>query len=99
MVIQLSESVIDRKNAVEMQRLKTELKQLVVEECDTDFSADEIEDEEYLLGSAGRLQLDSLDALQISMAVQKKYGKRIEGGNESRLALTSINTLADFILA
>lgn len=80
------------------QQLKNDLKALIVEECDTDFEVQDIEDDEYLLGSAGRLQLDSLDALQISIAVQKKYGKRIEGGNESRLALTSINTLAEYIL-
>lgn len=79
--------------------LKTELKELIVAECETDFSAEEILDDEFLLGSKGRLQLDSLDALQISLAVQKRYGKRIEGGNESRLALTSINTLAAYIQA
>jgi len=83
---------------VNFQQLKSDLKSLIVEECDTDFSAEDIQDDEYLLGSEGRLQLDSLDALQISIAVQKKYGKRIEGGNESRLALTSVNTLAEFIL-
>lgn len=83
---------------MDSQQLKNDLKALIVEECDTDFEVQDIEDDEYLLGSEGRLQLDSLDALQISIAVQKKYGKRIEGGNESRLALTSINTLADYIL-
>lgn len=81
------------------EQLKTELKELIVDECDIDVAAGDIGDEEYLLGSKGRLQLDSLDALQISIAVQKKYGKRIEGGNESRYALTSVNTLADYILA
>ncbi len=77
--------------------LKTELKQLIVDECDIDFGVDDIRDDELLMGGRSRLALDSLDALQISIAVQKLYGKRIEGGNQSRLALTSINTLADFI--
>ena len=77
--------------------LKTQLKQLIVDECDIEFGADEILDDELLMGGRSRLALDSLDALQISLAVQKLYGKRIEGGNQSRLALTSVNTLAEFI--
>ncbi len=84
---------------MDIENLKAELKLLIVTECDTSLLADEITDSEYLLGSEGRLNLDSLDALQISLAVQKKYGKRIEGGNETRFALTSVNTLADYILA
>lgn len=84
---------------VNAEQLKSELKHLVVRECDIALQAEEISDDEYLLGGAGRLGLDSLDALQIAVAVHKKYGKRIEGGKDTRLALTSINTLADFILA
>jgi len=84
---------------VDAEQLKDELKQLIVTECDIQVSAQDISDSEYLLGRAGRLGLDSLDALQIAVAVQKKYGKRIEGGKETRYALTSIDTLAEFILA
>lgn len=84
---------------MDITELKSELKQLIVDECETEITAIEILDDEYLLGSQSRLALDSLDALQISLAVQKRYGKRIEGGNQSRLALTSVNTLADYILA
>ncbi len=76
-----------------------QLKRLIVDECDTDYSVDEIENDELLMGAESRLGLDSLDALQISLAVKSAYDKRIEGGNETRSALTSINTLADFILS
>jgi len=76
---------------VNPERLRSELKQLIVDECEIDFPPADIDDNEYLLGEAGRLGLDSLDALQIAIAVQKRYGKRIEGGN--------VNTLADYILA
>jgi len=79
--------------------LKQELKALVVEECDMDFSADDILDDERLIGTDGRLDLDSLDALTISLAVKDRYGKHIDSGNETRAALTSINHLAKFITA
>jgi acyl carrier protein len=57
----------------------------------------DIGDDERLIG--GDLDLDSLDALQISMAVKENYGVRIEGGPDARKALASINALADFIEA
>lgn len=80
--------------------LKRELKELVVVECQKNhIQPDQIADDDILIGSAGRLGLDSLDALQIALAVKQKYGKRIDGGKATRMALKSIDTLADFILA
>ena len=80
--------------------LKRELKELVVVECQKNhIQPDQIADDDVLIGSAGRLDLDSLDALQIALAVKQKYGKRIDGGKETRMALKSVNSLADFILA
>lgn len=77
--------------------LKQELKRLVIEECDKDITPDEIDDEAILIG--GDHDLDSLDALQISLAVKTRYGVRIEGGPEARRALASISALADTILS
>ena len=79
------------------QKLKAELKQLIVDECDVDMASEEILDDELLIGSDTRLGLDSLDALTISLAVKDRYGKHIDSGNETRMALTSINHLAAFI--
>ncbi|MBV1888903.1 MAG: acyl carrier protein [Proteobacteria bacterium] len=84
---------------MDLETLKQELKQLIVEECDIDLEADQIEDHEPLIGSDYRMNLDSLDALSISLEVKSRFGKHIDGGNEARLALASVNTLAEFILA
>ena len=80
----------------DLNTLKQELKQLVIDECDKDMTPDEISDDEYLIG--GPMDLDSLDALQISMAVKARYGLRIEGGPDARRILQSINTLAEAIV-
>lgn len=77
--------------------LLADLKALIVKECDKDFAPERIEDEERLIG--GRWELDSLDALQIAMAVKDRYGVRIEGGPDSRKALATVAALADFIVA
>jgi len=79
--------------------LTSELKRMIVEECERDIDPQQIDDDEQLIGTGGRLELDSLDALQIALAVKQRYGKRIDGNNKTRAALQSVNTLADFIQA
>lgn len=58
-----------------------------------------LRDDEPLFGEGSRLDLDSLDGLQISMAIQKQYGIRITDSKDMRRALASLTTLADFIQA
>lgn len=84
---------------MDREQLIEQLKQLVIDECEQDIAPEDIDPTAPLIGSDGPLGLDSLDALQISMAVKQRYGTTIPGGNKGRKALTSINTLADAVLA
>jgi acyl carrier protein len=79
------------------ERLKMELKRLIVEECDIMTEPREIGDEEPLFGRDSKLGLDSIDALQISIAIQNKYNITITDSKETRRVMRSINTFADFI--
>ncbi len=79
-------------------QLIAELKKMIIEECDKDIEPEDIKNDEQLIGG-GDLDLDSLDALQISMSVQKNYGVRIENGPEARKALRSVDSLAEKILS
>lgn len=85
--------------SMDKEALKLELKKMIIHECQKELTPAQIPDDAILIGSASGLDFDSLDALQISLAVQQRYGKRIDGNSETRNALTSINTLADFILS
>lgn len=76
--------------------LKQQLKEMIITECDKDMAAADIADDAQLIG--GGLDLDSLDALQISMWVQKHYDVRIENGPAGRKALRSVDSLADVIM-
>jgi acyl carrier protein len=82
----------------DVEELKQQLKALIVKECDKDVDPAQITNEEQLIGG-GSLGLDSLDALQICMAVQERYGVRIEDGPKARKALRNIDALAETILA
>ena len=76
--------------------LKLALKQMIIEECDKDFAPEFIRDDMPLMSSD--LDLDSLDVLQICMAVKNQYDVRIEGSADARKALKSINVLAQTIV-
>ena len=56
-------------------------------------------DDEALFGPESRLALDSLDALQVSMAIQTRYGLRMPDSKDTRRALTSIAHLATHLAA
>ena len=74
--------------------LLIELKRLLLEACDKEEPPGGLADDEILFGPESRLGLDSLDALQISMAIQRRYGVRMPDSKETRRALASLATLA-----
>jgi acyl carrier protein len=75
------------------ERLEQQLKQLLIRECDKEDDIDwqSIADDEPLFGAK------SLDALQVSLALQQHYGVRIEGAKDGRKILASIADIAAFI--
>jgi acyl carrier protein len=81
------------------ENFKTALKRLIIEACDLADRIDvhEIDDQAPLFGRNSKMGLDSIDALQISIAIQQEYGITITDSKEMRRIMTSINTFADFI--
>jgi acyl carrier protein len=77
--------------------LKRELKQLIVSACNKDMVPDDLPDDAPLLGETSVLGLDSLDVLQVNVALQQRYRVRIEDGKHARRVMKSVNALADFV--
>lgn len=76
---------------------RAELKALILAAVDKNEPPDGLRDDEPWFGPESRLELDSLDALQISMAIQKKYGVRMPDSKDTRRALASLLTLAEHL--
>ncbi|MDD5358930.1 MAG: phosphopantetheine-binding protein [Sulfurovaceae bacterium] len=76
---------------------KNELKSMIIQVCEKDIDINDIDDNSALFGANTVLQLDSLDALQLSMEVQKRYGIILPDSKAFRKAFSSINAFADFI--
>ena len=82
---------------MDREELKQTLKELIVEELDLRESpASEISDNDPLFGEG--LGLDSLDALQLAMAIEERFGVRIPEGEAARPIFASVSALADFIV-
>jgi acyl carrier protein len=78
---------------------RDELKAYILAAVDKGEPAGGLRDDEPWFGPESRLDLDSLDALQISMAIQKKYGVRMPDSKETRRALVSLAALAQHLAA
>jgi acyl carrier protein len=76
---------------------KLELKQLIVSACNRETDPAAIGDDDSLIGADSVLGLDSLDVLQVNVAIGQRYGVRIDDSKHARRVMKSINTLADFL--
>jgi len=72
------------------------LKQLIVDTLRLeDISPSDIPDDEPLIG--GGLSLDSIDALELVVRLEKEFGIKIASSEEARRALASVSALAAYI--
>lgn len=72
------------------------LKQLIVETLRLeDVSPADIPDNEPLVG--GGLSLDSIDALELVVRLEKEFGIKIASSEEARSALASVSSLAAYV--
>ena len=73
------------------------LKKLIIATLKLDgVRPEDIPDDEPLIGSP-RFGLDSIDALELVLAIENEFGVKIGSSEESRKALGSVTTLAAYL--
>jgi acyl carrier protein len=76
---------------------KNKLKEIIISELNLEGkSPADIDDAAPLFGEG--LGLDSLDALQLAMAVEENFGVQVPEGDEARPIFASVNSLAEHIV-
>lgn len=79
-----------------MEQLKQELKEKIIEALNLEeITPEEINSSEPLFGEG--LGLDSIDALEIILILEKSYGIRLENPAAAKEIFYSIDTLSDYI--
>jgi len=80
----------------EKDALKDRIKNMLVENLMLQVTASDIADETPLFGPGG-LGLDSVDALQIVVALDKNFGLKIPDPAAAKVILQNVNTITDAV--
>lgn len=82
-----------------MDELKLEIKKLIINSLELeDVTPEDIKDDEPIFGAG--LGLDSIDALELGVALKKKFDVKLSAENEdSKKHFASVNALAEYISA
>lgn len=80
-----------------MENLLNNLKGQIIESLNLDgMNPDDIKDESPLFGETG-LGLDSIDALELMVLMEKNYGIKLKDPKEGKQIFASVKTMADYI--
>lgn len=84
---------------MKLENLTWQLKRLIITEAEKEetLSAEQLTDDEPLFGPESRLMLDSLDALQICVALKEQFGVRLQGDREVRKHMMCVANLCDYV--
>ena len=83
--------------SADLSELKRRIKQALIEELDLRGKTEaDIHDAAPLFGEG--LGLDSLDALQLAMAIEERFGVSVPEGEAGRAVFASVNAIAEFLV-
>ena len=77
--------------------LRTQIKEMLVKSLMLQTTADQIGDDLPLFGPGG-LGLDSIDALELVVSMEKTFSVGVPNSEVAAKALRTVNTIQDYIL-
>ncbi len=78
--------------------LRETIKEMMVENLMLKVSKEEIGDDLPLFGPDG-LGLDSIDALELVVSLEKQFGVSVPNSETARQALATVNSIHDYVVA
>ena len=93
---QILNFIRNSKIIIYMDKLKAQLKEQILEALSLDeMKPEEIDDNAPLFGEG--LGLDSIDALELIVLMEKQYGIKLSNPAEGKEVFKSINVMAEYI--
>ncbi len=80
------------------ENLRDAIKTMMVESLMLKVTKDEIRDDQPLFGPDG-LGLDSIDALELVVGLEKRFGVKVPNSDAAKVALKTVNSLHDYVVA
>jgi acyl carrier protein len=78
--------------------LRDSIKEMMVENLMLKTPKEEIRDDMPLFGPDG-LGLDSIDALELVVSLEKRFGVTVPNSDVAKHALATVNSMADYVTA
>jgi len=83
----------------ELNDIKLEVRKLILETLNIDdIQPEEISNNISLLSGENTITIDSIDVLEVVVAIQKNFNVKIRDQNHARLIVNTVDTIAEFIL-
>ena len=80
------------------EELTLKLKQQIIEYLNLmEIKPEDIDNDAPLFGPESNVDLDSIDALELSVLLGREYGIEIKDPKKGRKIMESVNTMAEFI--
>jgi acyl carrier protein len=83
------------KQIADRREILSQIKEELIERLQLDHAPEDIDDDTFLFGAG--LALDSIDAMEIVIGMQARFGVLMPDGDIA--SLRTINTLADFVVS
>ena len=81
-----------------LDEIKLETRKLILETLNIeDVQPEEISDDVSLLSGENTITIDSIDVLEIVVAIQQNFNVKIRDQNHARLIVNTVDTIAEFI--
>ncbi|MEN8157811.1 MAG: acyl carrier protein [Bacteroidota bacterium] len=78
--------------------IKVDTKELILETLNIeDVRPDQISDDVSLLSGENTITIDSIDVLEVVVAIQKRFRVKIQDQNHARLIVNTVDTIAEFV--
>jgi acyl carrier protein len=86
-------------NVSSKEELIQKIKEMIVRACEIkNVKPEDIPTDVPFIGGPGPLKLDSLDAIEIAMAIRYEFGVELRNASTAAKAMQSFDSLADFII-
>lgn len=87
-------------NVSSREELIYKLKEMIIRVCEVkNVKPGDVPTDVPFINGPGPLQLDSLDAMEISMALSCQFGVKLRNASTAAKVMQSFDTLADFLIS
>jgi acyl carrier protein len=81
-----------------LEDIKLEIKRLIIETLKfKNTNPEDILDDVSFFSGENTIKIDSIDSLELVLAIQKQFGVRINNQNLARVIINTVNSIAEFV--